>query len=78
MILPNKAVPRGTGGVRLRQVFQSLALIAARFAPSADDVSAVRKFLESQNLKLVRTGPNNFYIRMRGTACRLSHVLSLT
>jgi subtilase family serine protease len=147
MILSNKAVPRGTGPVRLRQIFQSVALItacfaaaqqglaaegrylaqstpsfashtnflraedpstvmevsvwlsprnrgeldalardlydakspnyrrwlnrediAARFAPSAEDVSAVRKFLESQKLKLVRTGPNNFYIRMRGTA----------
>jgi subtilase family serine protease len=42
--------------------------IAARFAPSADDVAAVRKFLESKNLTLVRTGPNNFYVRMRGTA----------
>jgi subtilase family serine protease len=42
--------------------------IAARFAPTAAEAKSVQTFLESQNLKVVATGPNNFYVRARGTA----------
>lgn len=36
------------------------------FAPSAAEVAQVQKFLESQNLKTVRIGPDNLFIRARG------------
>ncbi len=41
--------------------------IAARFAPTAAEAGIVQDFLESHNLKVVRVGPNNFYVRGRGT-----------
>jgi subtilase family serine protease len=41
--------------------------IAARFAPTAQEVKTVREFLTSHNLSVVKTGPNNFYVRARGT-----------
>jgi subtilase family serine protease len=39
----------------------------ARFAPTAEEASTVREFLESHNLKVVNVGPNNFFVRARGT-----------
>lgn len=39
----------------------------ARFAPTAEEARTVQKFLESHNLKTVRVGPNNFFVRARGT-----------
>jgi subtilase family serine protease len=36
------------------------------FAPSAAEIAQVKKFLESQNLKTVRLGPDNLFIRARG------------
>jgi subtilase family serine protease len=41
--------------------------IAARFAPTASEAGIVQDFFESHNLKVVRVGPNNFYVRARGT-----------
>lgn len=41
--------------------------IAARFAPSADEVRMVSQFLSSRNLAVVAVGPDNFYVRARGT-----------
>jgi len=41
--------------------------IAARFAPTAAEAAIVQDFFESHNLKVVRVGPNNFYVRGRGT-----------
>jgi subtilase family serine protease len=41
--------------------------IAARFAPTAQEAKTVRKFFAAHNLKVVKTGPNNFYVRARGT-----------
>ena len=41
--------------------------IAARFAPTAEETKTVQRFLESHNLKLVRIGANNFFLRARGT-----------
>jgi subtilase family serine protease len=43
------------------------AEIAARFAPTPTDAKTVEDFVESKNLKVVRVGPNNFYIRARGS-----------
>jgi subtilase family serine protease len=47
--------------------FLTPSQIAARFAPSAEEVKTVRDFLEVYNLKTVRVGPHNFFVRARGT-----------
>jgi len=41
--------------------------IAARFAPTAAEAKAVQRFFEAHNLKVVKTGPDNFFVRARGT-----------
>ena len=41
--------------------------IAARFAPTAEETKTVQRFLESHNLKVVRIGADNFFLRARGT-----------
>ena len=40
---------------------------AARFAPTTAEAAAVKQFFTSNNLKVVRVGPNNFFVRARGT-----------
>jgi subtilase family serine protease len=40
--------------------------IASRFAPTAAEAKTVQNFLEANNLKIVRVGPSNFYVRARG------------
>jgi subtilase family serine protease len=40
---------------------------ATRFAPSAAEASTVKEFFTSHNLKVVTTGPNNFFVRGEGT-----------
>jgi subtilase family serine protease len=40
--------------------------IAARFGPTAQEAKTVRQFFAAHNLKVVKTGPNNFYVRGRG------------
>ena len=42
--------------------------IAARFAPTAQEAKTVQKFIAAYNLKLVKMGPSNFYVRARGPA----------
>ena len=42
--------------------------IAARFAPTEAQVKIVREFFEAQNLKVMKVGPKNFYVRAQGTA----------
>jgi subtilase family serine protease len=46
--------------------FLTRSQIAARFAPTVEEANTVRKFLEGHNLKVVRVGPNNFFVRARG------------
>jgi subtilase family serine protease len=41
--------------------------IAARFAPTAQEAKTVEQFFAAHNLKVVKTGPSNFYVRARGT-----------
>jgi subtilase family serine protease len=41
--------------------------IAARFAPTAQEAKTIQQFFTANNLKVVKTGPNNFYVRGRGT-----------
>ena len=47
--------------------FLNRAQIAARFAPTAEEAKTVRQFFEEHNLKVVKTGPDNFFVRARGT-----------
>jgi subtilase family serine protease len=47
--------------------FLNRAQIAARFAPTAEEAKTVRQFFEAHNLKVVRVGPDNFFVRARGT-----------
>ena len=47
--------------------FLKQSQIAARFAPTAAEAKTVQQFFEAHNLKVVRTGPNNFFVRARGT-----------
>jgi subtilase family serine protease len=41
--------------------------IAARFAPTVEEAKTVQQFFAAHNLRVVKTGPNNFYVRARGT-----------
>jgi subtilase family serine protease len=41
--------------------------IAARFGPTAAEAKTVQQFLADHNLKVLKTGPANFYIRAQGT-----------
>ena len=43
------------------------AEIALRFGPTAQEAATVRDYLTTHNLAVVKTGPNNFYVRARGT-----------
>jgi subtilase family serine protease len=58
--------------------FLKSSQIAERFAPTTAEAKTVREFLESHNLNVVRVGPNNFFVRARGTVGDLEtafHVL---
>src|SRR5271163_289702 len=46
--------------------FLNRAEIAKMIAPTAAEAATVQKFLESQNLKVVRVGPDNFFVRAQG------------
>src|SRR5580765_8307484 len=41
--------------------------IATRFAPTAAQMKVVRQFLEANNLKVMRVGPMNFFVHVKGT-----------
>ena len=43
------------------------AQFAARFAPTAEEAKTVQKFFEAHSLKVVKVGPNNMFVRARGT-----------
>jgi len=47
--------------------FLNRAQIASRFAPTADEAKTVQEFFEANNLKVVKVGPDNFFVRARGT-----------
>jgi subtilase family serine protease len=51
--------------------------IAARFAPSAEEVETIREFFAAQNLKVVTVGPNNFFVRARGTAADVERAFNV-
>jgi subtilase family serine protease len=41
--------------------------IATLFSPTVSEAKTVKEFFEANNLKVIRVGPNNFYVRARGT-----------
>jgi subtilase family serine protease len=41
--------------------------LAARFMPTAEEAKTVQKFFTAHNLKVMRVGNNNFFVRARGT-----------
>src|ERR1700722_15909032 len=45
--------------------------IAAQFAPTAAEVKTVQDFFESNELKVVRVEPHNFYVRAQGTVANV-------
>src|SRR5271156_854470 len=45
--------------------------IAERFAPTAAEAETVRQFFESHNLKVAQVGPDNFFVRARGTVANV-------
>ncbi len=49
------------------------AEIATRFAPTAAEAKTVQEFFQANNLKVVRTGPNNFYVRAQGTVAAVEN-----
>jgi subtilase family serine protease len=50
----------------------------ARFAPTAAEAATVQKFFESHNLKVVTTGPNNLFVRARGTVSDVQSAFHVT
>jgi subtilase family serine protease len=49
-----------------------------RFAPTAQEAATVREFFESHNLKVVSVGPNNFFVRARGTVSDVQTAFHVT
>ena len=47
--------------------FLNRSQFAARFAPTAAEAKTVQKFFEAHNLKVVKVGSHNFFVRARGT-----------
>jgi subtilase family serine protease len=47
--------------------FLNRAQFAARFAPTAEEAKTVGQFFAAHNLKVVKVGPDNFFVRARGT-----------
>jgi subtilase family serine protease len=58
--------------------FLTRSQIASRFAPTAAEAKTVRTFLEGKGLTIVRMGPNNFYVRARGTVGEIENAFHVT
>ena len=50
----------------------------ARFAPTAQEAATMREFFESHNLKVVTVGPNNMFMRARGTVSDVQTAFHVT
>ncbi len=55
--------------------FLNRAQFAARFAPTAEEAKTVGQFFETHNLKVVKVGPDNFFVRARGTVGEVENAL---
>jgi subtilase family serine protease len=54
------------------------AEFARRYAPTSVEAQTVRDFFTSNGLTTVATGPNNFFVRARGTAAAVSSAFRVT
>ena len=55
--------------------FLTRSQIAAGFAPTAAEVKVVRQFLQANNLKVMRVGPMNFFVHVKGTVGDIENAL---
>jgi subtilase family serine protease len=55
--------------------FLNRAQFAARFAPTVEEAKTVGQFFEAHNLKVVKVGPDNFFVRARGTVGEVENAL---
>lgn len=58
--------------------FLNQSQIAARFAPTAAEAKTVADFFESNNLMVVKIGPDNFFVRARGTVGDVQRAFHVT
>jgi subtilase family serine protease len=56
----------------------SRAEFASRYAPTTTEAQTVRDFFTSNGMTTVSTGPNNFYIRARGTAAAVANAFHVS
>ncbi|MBZ5689242.1 MAG: S53 family peptidase [Acidobacteriia bacterium] len=49
--------------------------IAAKFAPTPAQMKVVRQFLDANNLKVMRVGPMNFFVHVKGTVGDIENAL---
>jgi subtilase family serine protease len=52
--------------------------LVSRFAPTAAESKTVQDFFTSHNLKIVNVGPDNFYVRARGTVGDVNSAFHVT
>ncbi len=51
---------------------------ASRFAPTEQEAKTVQDFFTGNNLKIVSVGPNNFYVRARGSVSDISRAMHVS
>lgn len=51
--------------------------IATRFAPTAQEAKIVQEFMAGHNLTVMKVGPNNFYVRARGTVADVQNAFQV-
>jgi len=51
---------------------------ASKYAPTAEEAKAVQDFFTANNLKIVRVGPDNFYVRARGTVADVNKAFDVS
>lgn len=54
------------------------AEFTARYAPTAAEAKAVQDFFTANKLTIVKVGPDNFYVRARGTVAAVSSAFHVT
>lgn len=52
--------------------------LLAKFAPTAAEAKSVQDFFASNQLAVVKVGPDNFFVRARGTAAAISSAFHVT
>ena len=58
--------------------FLSKGEFAAKYAPTAEEGKKVQEYFAAKGLKVVSVGPNNFYVRGRGTVEQVSNAFHVS